>query len=42
MNFNITGIFAWIVIIAIMSVILEIANKFIVRKTNRWKHESRN
>ncbi|SFU41050.1 NitT/TauT family transport system permease protein [Clostridium sp. DSM 8431] len=37
MNFNITGIFAWIVIIAIMSIFLDMLNKLILRKINRWK-----
>lgn len=42
MNFNITGIFAWIIIIALMSIVLDIINKLILKKTNRWKYENRN
>jgi len=35
-NFNTSGIFAWIVIIVIISVVLEIINKLFKEKTYRW------
>ncbi len=35
-NFNVSGIFAWIVIIIIISLVLEIINKLLNEKTYRW------
>jgi NitT/TauT family transport system permease protein len=35
-NFNTPGIFAWIVIIVIISLVLEIINKFLKKKIYRW------
>lgn len=35
-NFNTSGIFAWIIIIAIISLILEIINKLLKEKIYRW------
>lgn len=37
MNFDTTAIFAWIILIALMSVLLEWVNKIIVVKFNKWK-----
>ena len=37
MNFDTTSIFAWIVLIAIISVIFEWANKVLISKVNKWK-----
>ena len=42
MNFNITAIFAWIILIALMSIVLDKVNKIILKRSNRWKHENRN
>lgn len=42
MNFNTPGIFAWIIIIAIMSVILEILNNILNKRLYRWQSDSRN
>lgn len=36
MNFNTSGIFAWIVIIVIISLFLEIINKLLYKKIYRW------
>lgn len=41
-NFNTSGIFAWIIIIAFISIVLEIVNKLINKKLYRWQNESRN
>ena len=41
-NFNTSGIFAWIIIIAFISISLEIVNKLINKKLYRWQNESRN
>jgi len=35
-NFNVSGIFAWIVIIVIISIFLEIINKLLRKKIYRW------
>jgi len=35
-NFNVSGIFAWIVIIVIISLVLEMINKLFKEKTYRW------
>ena len=42
MNFNITAIFAWIILIALMSIVLDKVNKIILKRSNRWKDENRN
>lgn len=42
MNFNITAIFAWIILIALMSIVLDKVNKIILKRSNRWKYENRN
>lgn len=41
-NFDTTAIFAWILIIAILSVIFEILNIIIKKKVYRWQDESKN
>jgi NitT/TauT family transport system permease protein len=41
-NFNTPGIFAWIIIIALLSILFEKANKVLVKRTYRWKYEDRN
>lgn len=38
-NFNTSGIFAWIIIIVIISVILELINRILNKKLYRWKSE---
>lgn len=40
MNFNTPAIFAWIIIIAIISILFEIANKRLMKRVYRWKDES--
>ena len=40
MNFNITAIFAWIILIALMSIVLDIINKVILKRADRWKYEN--
>jgi NitT/TauT family transport system permease protein len=35
-NFNVSGIFAWIVIIVLISIVLEVINKLLNRKIYRW------
>ena len=35
-NFNVSGIFAWIVIIVIISLVLEIINKILKKRVYRW------
>ena len=35
-NFNVSGIFAWIVIIVLISLFLEIINKILKEKIYRW------
>lgn len=40
-NFNITGIFAWIVIIAIMSIFIDIISKLFLSSVDRWKNGNR-
>ena len=42
MNFNTSGIFAWIIIIAVISIVLEGINKILNKKLYGWKSESRN
>lgn len=42
MNFNTPGIFAWIIIIATMSIVLEILNKLLNKRLYRWQSEGRN
>lgn len=42
MNFNITAIFAWIILIALMSIVLDKVNKVVLKRSNRWKDENRN
>lgn len=42
MNFNITAIFAWIIIIAVISIVLDKINTIILKRINRWKDENRN
>lgn len=42
MNFNITGIFAWIILIALMSIVLDKVNKVFLKRSDRWKDENRN
>ena len=37
MNFDTPSIFAWIILIAIISVFFEWANKLLIRKVNKWK-----
>ena len=37
MNFDTTSIFAWIVLIAIISMIFEWVNKVLISKVNKWK-----
>ncbi|PRR81916.1 ABC transporter permease [Clostridium vincentii] len=41
-NFNTTGIFAWIIIIAILSILFDKANKLLVKRVYRWKYEDKN
>jgi NitT/TauT family transport system permease protein len=35
-NFNVSGIFAWIVIIVFISIVLEVINKLLNKKIYRW------
>ncbi|MBD7910180.1 MULTISPECIES: ABC transporter permease subunit [Clostridium] len=42
MNFNTNAIFAWVIIIAILSVSFDLLNKLVIKKVYRWKHEDRN
>ncbi|MBE6049136.1 MAG: ABC transporter permease subunit [Clostridium sp.] len=42
MNFNTTAIFAWIIIIGIVSIIFEKVNQLISKRLYRWKNENRN
>ena len=37
MNFNTEAIFAWIIIIAMISFALDILNKFITKKSFKWR-----
>ena len=37
LNFNTPGVFAWLTIILIISLILEIIKQFTLRRTFRWK-----
>lgn len=39
-NFNTPGIFAWIVIIAIISILFELFNKFLTGKYYRWQRDA--
>lgn len=39
MNFNTPAIFAWIIIIAIISILFEVANKKLLKRVYRWKNE---
>lgn len=39
-NFNTPGIFAWIVIIALISIIFETVNKKLLKRVYRWKNEA--
>jgi len=41
-NFNTVGIFAWIIIIAMLSILFDKANKLLVKRVYRWKYEDRN
>jgi len=41
-NFNTTGIFAWIIIIALLSILFDKMNKLLVKRVYRWKYEDRN
>ncbi|MDU2663168.1 MAG: ABC transporter permease, partial [Clostridioides difficile] len=36
-NFNTSGIFAWIIIVLLISAILQIAQKFLARRAFLWK-----
>ena len=38
MNFNTEAIFAWIIVVAFVSFILDILNKIIIKKNYRWKN----
>lgn len=40
MNFNTPGIFAWIVIIAIISILFELLNKILTGKYYRWQEDA--
>ena len=39
-NFNTVGIFAWIVIIAFISILFEYINKKLLKRVYRWKNEN--
>ena len=41
MNFNTNAIFAWIIIISIISIVFEKINKMISKRVYRWKDEDR-
>jgi NitT/TauT family transport system permease protein len=41
-NFNTNAIFAWIIIIAILSLLFDLLNKFVNKKVYRWQDEDRN
>jgi len=41
-NFNTPGIFAWIIIIAFLSILFDKMNKVLVKRVYRWKDEDRN
>lgn len=41
-NFNTSGIFAWIILIVLMSLLFELINKLIKKKVYRWKNEYNN
>ena len=41
-NFNTVGIFAWIVIIALISILFEYINKKLLKRVYRWKNENSN
>lgn len=41
-NFDTTAIFAWILIIAIISIAFEVINKIIDKKVYRWRNENKN
>jgi NitT/TauT family transport system permease protein len=42
MNFNTNAIFAWIIIIAILSILFDLLNKLISKVVYRWQNEDRN
>ena len=39
-NFNTVKIFAWIVIIALISILFEYINKKLLKRVYRWKNEN--
>lgn len=39
-NFDTVAIFAWIIIIALLSIIFELVNKLLERKVYRWRYEN--
>ena len=41
-NFNTVKIFAWIVIIALISILFEYINKKLLKRVYRWKNENWN
>lgn len=41
-NFNTPGIFAWIIIIAFLSILFDKMNKVLVKRIYRWRDEDRN